>query len=130
MVDYVDVDSGMHNQPLIEGINANFRALLAGQGNTPVRITPGTSVSIDATDEVLLVDATAGAVVLTLPAIATFVLRRRVLVKHILAAHNVTLNPQPTEQIDQASAGVGLSLNSVNDQAELVTDGTRWYRVG
>jgi hypothetical protein len=125
---YTDVDSGERNQPLIELINSNFRALLTGQGQTPMRPMTATG-SILTTDEVVTVDATAGAVTLTLPSCASFVLRRRVVVKHTAGANNVTLNPQGSEQIDLLSAGTGLALNSIGDVVELVTDNVKWYRV-
>jgi hypothetical protein len=122
-----DVDTGQPTDLLVEALNASLRALALGEGfNDPAFITA--TGDIDPGTEVHLVDATAGAVVLTLPLCAAFT-RRRLVVRHTVGAHNVTLNPQPAEQIDTGGAGVGLSLNSLLDTAELITDQTTWFRI-
>jgi hypothetical protein len=77
-----------------------------------------TAVDADA----LLVDATAGAISITLPEVS---LAARIIVKKIDSSVNVVTVATPgSETIDGAAS---LAISSENESYSLISDGTNWY---
>lgn len=75
------------------------------------------------TDQYLIVDASAGAVTVALPAAASFVNRSLVVVAKSVAGGNVTINPDGAETVNGASTKV---LSAAYAQSRLTCDGSEW----
>ena len=80
------------------------------------------------TDGVILADSTGGAVVVTLPPAATAT-NRIFTIKNIEDTGGVSVDPDGTEQLDRAGAGVATALTNVNDFISVISDGTEWWIV-
>lgn len=76
-------------------------------------------------DEMILCDATAANIVITLPAPGTVGSGRRISVKKIDATgHTCTVNPNASEKIDGQSSQV---ISARYTDLPVITDGTNWY---
>lgn len=94
-----------------------------------------TSTGVLITDNTVLVDCTAGNVVLTLPAPSTAydstntVTNSFVISQKIDAGNTVTINPNLSESIYDGSAQTSITLTT-GSTVTLETDGTDWIVVG
>ncbi|OPY17007.1 MAG: hypothetical protein A4E74_01540 [Syntrophus sp. PtaB.Bin075] len=122
---FYDADP-VHGRPSGTNILAGFlNALgLPPTIQAPIRtVTASTTVQKD-TDYILLVDATAGAVDLSLPSCLDMAQGRKFSVKKIDATANpVSLIPEGSETIDTAAT---LVLTKQNEQAVIMNSGTKY----
>lgn len=79
-----------------------------------------------AADEVILVDATSGAVTITLPAAAGVSGRRYTVKKTDLGLNTITIDPNGSELIDSALTMV---ISDYLQAVTLVCDGVQWWVV-
>lgn len=89
-------------------------------------LTVSTNYTLAMNDRVILVDATASNLVLTLPAVSTTNLVFTVK-KTDASAFTVTLDGYSAEQID---GSVTLTLTNQWDRATVISDQTQWYLIG
>lgn len=76
------------------------------------------------TDQFVIVDASAAAVTVALPASATFPNRSLVVVAKSVAGGNVTINPDGAETVNGASTKV---LSAAYASSRITCDGSEWY---
>lgn len=84
-----------------------------------------TSITLDVTQHTVIVDATAGNIVLTLPASATANRREYVLKRKDATANTVTIKGAGTELID--SANTATPIASQFARAKIQCDGSQWW---
>lgn len=101
---------------MIEGDMAPSVRTLTASGNA------------QADDELVLLDATSGAVQYSLPT-PYFWMRRELVVKKVAGANAATVYPGASRQIDDLGNGVAVTLAAINDRIRLRTDGAQWWRV-
>ena len=86
--------------------------------------TETASTTLDSTDDVVLVDASGGAITITLPAAATDTGREYTIKKIDTSANAVTVDGNGSETIDNATTAV---LGRPYDAIQIVSDGTEWW---
>ena len=82
------------------------------------------------TDYYLGVDCSGGAVELDLPVAATAGAGRVYIIKDESgdsAANTITIDPDGTEQIDEAGAGTPATITAAHGSLTLITDGSNWF---
>lgn len=110
--------------PLALSFRDQERLRRAAHGIAPVPVRAvSASETLRTGDGVVLVDATAGAVTLTLPA-ANTMLGRVVTVKKLDAVNNVVLDGAGAETIDGAATQ---TLTTQYGSLRVVSDGTAWH---
>lgn len=105
-------------------VNALGSILHAGQRAAIATKTATYTVTVN--DHTLLGDATAGAMDFDLPAAATCVGQIFCFKKIESSGNAVSIDPNGSEQIDNAGAGVAWSLSGENDALQIQSDGTGW----
>lgn len=94
-------------------------------------ITVAADYTIEAEwDRVILVDASGGAVVVTLPAAANADATEYVIKALDVTGGNVSVTPLATEEIDGAGAGVAYVLAVQYHLVRVASDGTAWWVTG
>lgn len=109
--------------------NRKLSLLLSGQGGN-LGLAPITSVSgnttLDGSYHTVLVDASGGAVTITLPAAASNTKRIYVIKKIDSSQNPVTVDPNASELIDNDSTVV---INSQWNAISIHCNGTKWLRI-
>ena len=96
--------------------------------NHNVQTVNTTPITLDANYEIVLVDATGGARVLNLPAVATNKGRMFQFKKIDATGNNVSITPNGAELVEGVNAPLILSVP--NETVSLICDGTAWYVIG
>lgn len=110
--------------PLLLSFRDQQRLRFAARGIAPVPVRlVDVSTTMRESDAILIVDATAGAVTVTLPA-AQAMEGRIVTVKKVDNANNVTVDGNSAETIDGMASVV---LGTQYDVLMLVSDGAAWH---
>lgn len=94
-----------------------------GTTYTATVVNKTTSFTADATASIFTCNATGGAIVATLPAVATVTGRAYTFKKTDAAANNVTVTGSGAETIDGANTKV---LSAQFSRVSIVSDGTTW----
>jgi hypothetical protein len=102
-------------------------SLIDGVFNVPLSVVTKTAnYQMTTSDDVVLVDASSGAVTVTLPD-PTLQPKKQYMLKKIDASVNgVTINPYGLEQIEANGAGAGITLLSKGEVIKFITDGANW----
>lgn len=101
---------------------------LGGGGEWPVTILTA-SATLTAVSQLVLVDTTAGAVVLTLPAAASAA-GVRYIIKQIAGANTITLDPNGTDQVEAGEVGANYLLpdSGAVGAWSVFGSGSAWWR--
>ena len=116
-------------EDLLTVLNREWKVVLsAAEQLLNARMGTVASVSADYTvqagDQVVLVDSSAGSVAITLPSAADT--QMRLAVKKVAAANTVSIQASPGDTVYDGPA----TLSADKEVAEYVAGGTTWYRIG